>query len=70
MNWKIALVIILLLLLVIFTAQNYEVVEIKFLVWSLKTSRALIIFSTLCIGVIIGWVISVIGIGREKREAG
>ncbi|MGB2631112.1 MAG: LapA family protein [Candidatus Omnitrophota bacterium] len=68
MNWKIVLVIILLLLLVIFTAQNYEIVEIKFLIWSLKTSRALIIFATLCIGVMIGWVISVIGTRHKKGE--
>ncbi|MGB2661202.1 MAG: LapA family protein [Candidatus Omnitrophota bacterium] len=68
MNWKIVLVLILLSLLAIFTAQNYDVIEIKFLIWSLKANRALIIFATLCIGVVIGWVISAIGIGRGKRE--
>ena len=68
MNWKIILVIVLLSLLVIFTVQNYEVVEVKFLIWSLTASRVLIIFSTFCAGLIIGWVVSAIGIGHGKRE--
>ncbi|MFH1622463.1 MAG: LapA family protein [Candidatus Omnitrophota bacterium] len=60
MNWKLVVILILLLLLVIFTVQNYQVVNIKFLFWSFSTSRAIIIFSTLIIGVIIGWTISYI----------
>ncbi|MGB2630262.1 MAG: LapA family protein [Candidatus Omnitrophota bacterium] len=68
MNWKIILVIVLLSLLVIFTVQNYEVVEVKFLIWSLKASRVLIIFSTFCAGLIIGWVVSVMSRGLKKRE--
>ena len=56
MNWKWILVLILLLLLIIFTTQNYEVVKIKFLFWSFKTSRAIVIFVTLFLGIIIGWV--------------
>ncbi|MBU2541779.1 MAG: LapA family protein [Candidatus Omnitrophica bacterium] len=55
MNWKLILILILLLVLVIFAAQNYEIVEIKFLLWSFQTSRAIIIFSTLAIGFIVGW---------------
>jgi len=58
MNWKIILVLALLLLLVIFTAQNYETIEIRLLFWSLKTSRAIIIFVTLLIGIVIGWILS------------
>ena len=59
MSWKWIPVLILLLLLVIFTTQNYELVKIQFLFWSFKTSRAIIIFVTLFIGIIIGWVGSV-----------
>ena len=65
MDWKWLFVLILLLLLVIFTAQNYEVVEISFLFWSFKTSRAIILFVTLLIGVIIGWIIALV-IKRQK----
>lgn len=60
MNWKWLLVSILLLLLVIFTAQNYQIVEIKFLFWSFKTSRAIILFSTLLTGIVTGWVTTLI----------
>ena len=60
MNWKWILVLVLMLFLVIFTAQNYEVVEITFLFWSFQTSRAIIIFSTLFIGILIGWLTTLI----------
>jgi len=60
MNWKWLVILILLLLLVIFTAQNYEVVKIQLLFWSFETSRAIIIFSTLLMGIIIGWITSII----------
>ena len=58
MNWKIVLVMTLLLIVVIFTAQNYEMVEIKFLFWTFASSRAIVLFLTLCIGVAVGWIIS------------
>ena len=61
MNWKWIAVLALLILLVIFTAQNYEVVKIQFLMWSFETSRAIIIFATLVIGVLIGWITSLVG---------
>ena len=56
MNWKLITVLILLFLLVIFTAQNYGVVKIQFLFWSFQTSRAIVIFATLFLGVVIGWI--------------
>jgi len=67
MNWKWILILILLLFLVIFTSQNYEVVKIQFLFWSFKTSRALIIFSTLLIGIVIGWITSFIKKDKSKK---
>lgn len=68
MNWKLILTLVLLLVLVIFTSQNYEVVKIRFLFWSFETSRALIIFSTLLIGIVIGWVISFIKKGESRKN--
>jgi putative membrane protein len=56
MTWKWMIVTILLLLLVIFSVQNYEMVQVRFLLWSFTTSRALVIFGTLVIGMIIGWL--------------
>lgn len=58
MNWKVIVILVLLMLLVIFTVQNYEVVKIQFLFWSFTTSRAIIIFLALFLGVVIGWLIS------------
>ena len=56
MTWKWTVVTVLLLLLVIFSVQNYEIVSINFLLWSFKTSRAIVIFGTLVVGIIIGWI--------------
>lgn len=58
MNWKLVFVLALLLLLVVFTAQNYELIEIRFLFWAFKTSRAIIIFASVCVGIIVGWSLS------------
>ncbi|MBU1864079.1 MAG: LapA family protein [Candidatus Omnitrophica bacterium] len=59
MNAKITFLLILLLGLVIFTVQNYAVVQIRFLFWGFETSRAIIIFVTLLVGFLIGWGLSV-----------
>ena len=56
MTWKWAIITGLLLILVIFSVQNYEIVPINFLFWSFKVSRAIVIFGTLIIGIIIGWI--------------
>ncbi len=56
MSWKWIIVLIVMLFLVIFTVQNYEIIKIQFLFWSFQTSRAIVIFATLLIGIIIGWI--------------
>ena len=66
MNWHWIVILILMLFLVVFTAQNYEVVAIQFLFWSFQTSRAIIIFATLAIGIFIGWITSLFGQKKEK----
>jgi uncharacterized integral membrane protein len=59
---KIKLIIggILLLLGIIFAVQNSTVVEVKFLVWSLKVSQALVIFLTGAAGIIAGFFIGTV----------
>ncbi|MGA1843700.1 MAG: lipopolysaccharide assembly protein LapA domain-containing protein [bacterium] len=52
---KLLLIIGLLLLLVIFTLQNTQEVDIKLFFWSIYTSKALVILVPLIIGLIIGW---------------
>jgi len=53
-KFKLSLSITLLLLVVIFTLQNTEIVTIKFLFWDMELSRALLIFLLLGIGIVIG----------------
>ena len=42
----------------IFVFQNMQMVEVKFLLWTLTISRALILFITLAIGLIGGYILS------------
>ena len=45
-------------LVVIFVLQNTQVVEVRFLFWTVSMSRALMLFGTLVIGLIGGWLLS------------
>jgi uncharacterized integral membrane protein len=60
--------IVLAILIVIFTIQNTQVVEIKFFIWQTSISRALVLLSTLFIGIILGWLITWAGYSRRKRK--
>ena len=57
MSLKGVVIFVLLTLVVIFTAQNYEIVKIQFLFWSFEASRATIIFLSLLVGIVIGLVV-------------
>ena len=60
---KTIIFVILIALVVVFTIQNIEVVEVRLLVWKVSMSRALMLFGTLIIGVIAGWLVR-----RPKRK--
>lgn len=62
---KIKLVIggLLIFFVMMFSLQNTEVVEIRFLFWQFSLSRALMIFLVLGIGFLIGWFLS--GMSRK-----
>ncbi|PWK19058.1 LapA family protein [Xanthomarina spongicola] len=64
MNAKSILAIILILLVVIFTIQNTEVVTIKFLMFDISMSRVLVILGCFLIGFISGVLITY----RKKRK--
>jgi len=69
MNFKITLVIILSGLVLIFLAQNIQVVTVSFLLWEMSMSRAVVIFFTLLIGFIIGWFLnSYLSYRKDKKE--
>lgn len=65
MKFRVFVVMLFLLPIVIFVAQNYAVVEIKFLMWSIKASRSIILFITLMFGVLIGWMTSSFRKGKK-----
>lgn len=48
--FRIILIILFALVIIIFTIQNAEVVEVKFLNWSVETSRALLMLVCAAIG--------------------
>jgi uncharacterized integral membrane protein len=52
-------------LVVIFVLQNTQVVEVRFLLWTISMSRALILFATLAIGLIGGWLLTL----PKRRKA-
>ena len=45
-------------LVIIFVLQNTQVVEVRLLFWTISMSRALILFGTLVIGLIGGWLLT------------
>ena len=47
----------LIALVLIFVVQNTQVVEFRFIVWTISISRALMLFGTLAIGVLAGWIL-------------
>jgi len=49
---------------VVFTAQNTEVVELRFLSWSFEMSRAVVVFLAFCSGLLLGWLTP----WRRRRE--
>ncbi len=68
MRIRIFITIILVILLVIFTIQNSEIVSIKMFFWFFEMSRALLIIVCLCIGLLIGLLIPKKKAKRVKNE--
>lgn len=57
MKLKTIFILTFALLIVVFSLQNYEVTEIKFLFWTLSVSRGLIILGCFSVGVLVGLII-------------
>ena len=60
--------IILGAIVVLFIAQNLEVVEITFLAWTISLSRAIVVLVIFFFGLIIGWITKGFGARKGKRE--
>jgi len=63
--------ICLMAVVLVFVVQNTQVVEFQFLIWTISLSRALMLFGTLAIGFVAGWLMT-LPKGkkgqRDKRE--
>jgi uncharacterized integral membrane protein len=57
MNKKIISILVLIALIVVFIVQNFSVIKITFLFWSIEMSRALLVFFLIAIGIAIGWLL-------------
>ncbi len=57
MKTKIVIIIVLAVLLIIFVLQNTEIVIVNFWFWDLSLPRALLLFVTFAIGLIIGLIV-------------
>lgn len=55
---KLALSLVLLGFVILFTLQNTRVVEVRLLFWTLSMSRVILIFLLLAIGALLGWMAS------------
>ena len=52
----------------IFVLQNTQVVEVRFLFWTVSMSRALMLFGTLAIGLVGGWLMTVPKRGKTLKN--
>lgn len=69
MNFKIGLVAVFAVIALIFLAQNIDVVTMKFLLWELSMSRAVLLFFSLFTGFMIGWFLnSYLSYRKDKQE--
>lgn len=69
MKSKIVIIIVLAVLLIIFVLQNTEVVTIKFWFWDMSIPRALLLFVTFAIGLIIGLMVPSTRKSKEPESA-
>jgi lipopolysaccharide assembly protein A len=69
MNFKMGLMAILVFFALIFVAQNIDVVTMKFLLWEISMSRAVLLFFSLLTGFIVGWLLhSYLSYRKDKKE--
>jgi len=67
MSFKLGLVAVFTLVVLVFLAQNTEVVKVSFLFWELSMSRALLLFFSLLIGFTAGWVLNSFFSYRKRK---
>lgn len=69
MNWKIILILILAVFVMIFIFQNHENTKVNFLLWSLQSSKAIVLFLTLLVGIFMGGIISFVARKGSSKDS-
>jgi putative membrane protein len=67
MNFKIILSVILAGLVLLFIFQNFTIINIRFLFWTLSISRSLLMFLLFLMGLILGWLLHSYSIHSRKK---
>lgn len=60
--------ICLMAVVLIFVVQNTQVVEFRFLIWTISLSRALMLFGSLAIGFVAGWLLTLPKGKKDQRD--
>jgi uncharacterized integral membrane protein len=68
MHVKLALLLVLVGLGVLFIIQNATVADVRFLFWTLSLSLSLLVFFLLTLGIIVGWLLHSYFLHRRNRE--
>lgn len=58
MKFKTIIALVFITLIVVFSIQNIEITDVKFLFWKLSISRVLVILGSFVIGIAVGILIS------------
>ncbi len=68
MRIRVFITVLLAILLVIFSIQNSEIVVVKLVFWNFNIPRALLILISFCMGVLLGVLIPVKNIKKDKEQ--
>lgn len=68
-NARLVLSLTLVALIVVFSIQNAEELQVRFLFWSLTTRRVFVLFGVLVIGIILGWIWHAHSVSRPRNDA-
>jgi len=69
MGWKLILAATAALILAIFTIQNVQVVEVRFLLWRMEMSRSLLLLVVFLLGGAAGWALGAVRHRHQKAES-
>ncbi|MDP2647091.1 MAG: LapA family protein [Desulfobacterales bacterium] len=67
MNARLTAMLVLICLVLIFVFQNIDTITLSFLIWDVSMPRALMLFITLTVGVVIGILARMTKPDRENK---